>query len=179
MTVQKSGSRQTRRVLAVVLFTSALTLWPGTKAEAGCSAGQVQTELAQGTWSPSVATFYDLWGDGCAWTDDAVGTLHAALTRVAEHGLLPYLFRTDEIGRKLTSRMDAAAANRDLLLTTEALRYASIMRGGHVDIAQLYGDVAIRRWNADPAPSWPRPCEAVTLRIGWTIWRRRCPNTRD
>jgi len=171
VTVQKSGSRQTRRALAVVLFVSALTLWSGTKAEAGCSAGQMQTELAQGTWSSGVAALYDHWSGGCVWTEDAAATLHAALQRAGAHGLPPYLFRTDEIGRNLTSPRDAAAANRDLLLTTEALRYASIMRSGHVDIAQLYGDVAIRRWNADPAPEL-----VAALRSGHlAYWLDRLP----
>ena len=161
MTVRKSGSRQTRHALAVVLYASALALLPGAVAEARCSPEQMRAELAQGTWSSGVAAFYDLWGGGCAWTDEAATALHAALTHIDAHGLPPYLFRADEIGRELRPPPGAAAANRDLLLTTEALRYANIMRGGHVDIAELYGDVAIRRWSADPAPEL-----AAALRSG-------------
>lgn len=146
-------------MLAAVVLAFVSTVLPGTAAEARCTPEQLQIEIAQGTWPASVAAFYDLRGGSCAWPEDAAMTLHAVLARADAHGLPPSLFDADEIGRTL--QRPTAAAQRDLLLTSAALRYAEVMRRGRIDLATLHGDVAIHRWNVDAAPEL-----AATLKGG-------------
>jgi len=159
VTERKTGSRQARRWLAAIVLAFVSMVLPGTAAEARCTPEQLQIEIAQGPWPASVAAFYDLRGGSCAWPEDAAMTLHAVLSRADAHGLPPSFFDADKIGRSLQRPM--AAAQRDLLLTSAALRYAEVMRRGRIDLAKLHGDVAIHRWNVDAAPEL-----AATLKGG-------------
>lgn len=137
------------------------SLAPG-RAEARCEEPLARLEsvglLLDGTGDiAGLKEFYGLWGPECAWNAGAALALSNILRGADAHGLPPSAFLVDRLER--SPRTDDA--ERDLLLTAAALRYARVMRSGRVDLARLHGDVAIHRWSVGAAPEL-----AVALRSG-------------
>lgn len=158
---------QGRRWLAVIAggVLAILAALASGRAEAQCEDPLARLErieplLDGNDDSARLQEFYRLWGPGCAWDADAASALVAILRSADGHGLSPSAYLADRL--EYWSRADDA--ERDLLLTAAALRYAHAMRSGRIDLARLYGDVSLHRWNAGAASELAAALRSGNLR---------------
>lgn len=84
----------------------------------------------------AVKAFYDAFGSGCAWDDTSAEALISVLQSAGDHGLDPAIFHADAAGD---------GAERDILLTDGALKYAGAMVRGLTGEAPSKTDRAYSR----------------------------------
>jgi murein L,D-transpeptidase YcbB/YkuD len=70
--------------------------------------------------------FYDSRGGGCAWDEENGAALISVVQAAGDHGLDPRLFHAE----LLTKKTDMGAAERDVLMTDAATKFASAMLRG-------------------------------------------------
>jgi murein L,D-transpeptidase YcbB/YkuD len=70
--------------------------------------------------------FYDSRGGGCAWDEDSTAALISVVGAAGDHGLDPRLFHAD----LLTGKAIKDPAERDVLMTDAAMKFASAMLRG-------------------------------------------------
>ena len=107
----------------------------------------------------------------CLWTDAAAATLQAILGRLAEDGLDPGQFHAAALAQRATPVDEAAAAERELLLTDAALAYARAMVSGRVDTAALSDQIDFPHPAFDPA----EPLRAALVAGDLAAWLAQLP----
>ena len=104
--------------------------------------GDISRALNEPTSSVDTASaqaFYESFGGGCAWEENAATTLIETLRAAGDHGLDPALFHADSLS------LDGSGAERDVLLTDGALKYAAVMTRGLSGIPPSRADRAHTR----------------------------------
>lgn len=97
----------------------------GPISDAAAACGDVGRAINQNSVDQAtVQAFYESYGGGCAWDDNAAATLIAALRGARDHGLDPALFHAD------TLTLEGDGPERDVQLTDGALKYAAVMTRG-------------------------------------------------
>ena len=78
----------------------------------------------------TVRQFYKAFGDGCAWTEASALGLIEVLRASGDHGLEPSLFHAEALYWPQNPVTPNKAAERDVLLSDAAIKYAIILSRG-------------------------------------------------
>lgn len=123
--------------LGVVLACSAA----GPAAAASCGdVGRAVPRAGGAVDQAAVRGFYEAFGSGCAWDESSAETLLSVLQAAGDHGLDPAIFHANAEGD---------GAERDLLLTDGALKYAAAMTRGLTGEAPSKTDRAYSRSDSE------------------------------
>jgi murein L,D-transpeptidase YcbB/YkuD len=150
----RSGLGRIRPAILALAAIAAFTALPDPAHAAGaalCSNPLSQLSALTGFDRPALERFY-AQEQGCVWTDESASELIAVLARAGDQALGDEPLHLDELSRLSMPRDEAAAAQRDLLLTDAAIRYARAMTNGRVEIESLEDDVDFPRATVDPVP---------------------------
>ncbi len=130
--VQETPTRIAPRVLrwlaATGMFAAAALAVLPAQAAAGCDDTFIYlAEEQSGQVSPAdLRAFYDEVDGTCAWDEDSAGGFISLVQSAGDHGLDPALFHAD----RLSHGFAHDAAQRDILLTDAAIKYAGAMARG-------------------------------------------------
>lgn len=117
-----------RPVPIAALLALALCAMPGRASACGDTAEVVRSlEHVAALDVESVLGFYARVGGGCVWDRDSAADLATAVGAAGDHGLDPTLFHADLMGERIGPD---DWAERDVLLTDAALKYAAAMTRG-------------------------------------------------
>lgn len=133
-TVHRNLWRDTGLALVLVMLCAALvSAQSEVPAPPGC--GSIDRVLLDGRAGgaidlPTLRRFYDAYGKGCAWQEESAVGLIEVLRASGDHGLDPTLFHAEALYWPQGQVAPDLAAERDVLLTDAALKYASIVSNG-------------------------------------------------
>ncbi len=133
-TVYRSLWRRAKLALALVILGAVPGLaQPDMLAPSGCGgiAQVLRDGRVQGSIDlPILRRFYDAYGKGCAWQAESAVGLIEALRASGDHGLDPGLFHAEALYWPQNPVSPDMTAERDVLLTDAALKYAGIVSNG-------------------------------------------------
>ena len=120
-------------VFLAVLGAHPATAQPQAAVEQPC--GDIDTALSRATsFGPidltTVRQFYEAFGHGCAWNEDSALGLIEVLRAAGDHGLEPSLFHAEALYWPQNLVTPDKAAERDVVLSDAALKYAIILSRG-------------------------------------------------
>lgn len=113
-----------RITLGRLLLAGAIGFSGVSSAAAACGSGIDRAINQEAVDRAALQAFYESVGGGCAWDENAAATLIGALRASSDHGLDPALFHADAL------TLEGEGAERDVLLTDGALKYAAVMTRG-------------------------------------------------
>ena len=118
------GRRAWQRGQSAFLFVFVSFAWPASAV--ACDIDRALQGAGARVNIEDVAAFYDGKGRRCAWDTETAEALISALLAAGDHGLEPRLFHAEF----LAERESGDEAERDVLLTDGALKYAVALKRG-------------------------------------------------
>lgn len=123
----RSGFSARRALINVAVAAAAALGFPAWAAACDDVAGAVRNLGPYAALDVETSfAFYDIRGGDCAWDRDSAAALISVVEAAGDHGLDPALFHAD----MLIASADLDAAERDVLMTDAAIKFASAMLRG-------------------------------------------------